>query len=241
MSEQVELKFHIDAFTPDTIPMRTLVDYLRDLSVILGEFHSVHFNRVEGGSTSPVLRVDVEALQAVRNRANAVRMNDAPMDAILAKRRLEKRLTEHNASGADLLDFKSGERILHFRGRGSPQEVYGPVRQAAELIGCVMMIGGISDPVPVHLRDVDRNYVCEAKLDVAKRLRAHLFETPIRASGYGTYFRNDQGEWEMQKFRIADFETLDPTGFVGLLEEMRKVKPAWLEGADPLAVFRDDD
>jgi hypothetical protein len=241
MSEQIELKFHIDAFTPATIPMKVLIEYLGDLSIILGEVHSVHFNRLEGGSTTPVVRVDQEALQSVMKRAHAVRMNEGPLEAQKAKRRMEQRLAEHHATGADLIDFRSGDRILHFKGRGEPHEVYGPVKQAAEITGAVVAIGGRNDPAYVHLEDGDRQYTCEARIEVAKRLRPCLFESTVRASGQGTYFRNDQGEWEMQRFRITDFEVLDHPDFGSLLERLRNVKSDWLEGENPLAAFRKDD
>jgi hypothetical protein len=239
MSEPVELKFRIDAFTPETIPMATLAAFLRDLAMILGEQHSVHFDRLEPGSTTAVARIENEALPSVIKRTQSVRMNEGPADAMRAKRNVEKRLVEHNANGAELLDHE-GARILHFRGRGTAQEIYGPVRQQGELIGGVVMIGGINDPVPVHLLDGERVHVCEAKLDVAKRLRPLLFETPIRASGYGVYYRNNQGEWERSLFRIADFERLDPASFTSVIEQMRHVKAEWLELPDPLSTIRDE-
>jgi len=239
MSEPVELKFHIDAFSPDTIPLTTLVGFLRDLATILGEEHSVHLNRLEGGSTTVVARVDHEAVPAVIRRTQSVRMNEGPADALRAKRNLEKRLIEHNAMGAELIDHE-GARILQFRGRTAPQEVYGPVRQPGELIGGVVMIGGVSQPVPVHLLDGERSHLCEAKMDIAKRLRPLLFENPIRAIGYGIYYRNDQGEWERTLFRISDFEPLDPAPFASIIEAMRTVKSEWLEGPDPLSSLRDE-
>ena len=240
MSKPVELRFHIDAFTPATIPMSSLAAYLTDLATILGEPHSVHFDRLEGGSTSPVVRIDSEAAPAVLKRVQAVRMNEGPVDALRAKGRVEKRLAEHNAGNAELTD-ESGTRILLFRGREAAQEVYGPVRQAGEIVGTVIMIGGKNDPVSVHIEDGERAYVCEAKREVARRLAAHLFDCPVRVSGYGKYFRNDQGEWEMQEFRISDFEPLDPAPIGSILEKMRAIRPKWLDSADPLSTLRDDD
>lgn len=240
MSDSVEIKFQIDAYSPATIPMDTLAAFLTDLAAILGERHAVHFDRLEDGSTTAIARIDREAASTVLKRTHSVRMNEGPVEAIRAKRRVEERLIKHNASGADLLDAE-GAKILHFRGRGSPQEVYGPVRQPGEVIGAVILIGGMNDPVPVYLRDVERIYICESKIEVARRLRDCLFEAPIRATGYGVYFRNDQGEWEMQRFRISDFERLDPSAFSAVLDQMREVKSPWLEGHDPLAAFRDDE
>ena len=49
MGSPLELKFHIHAYTRDTIPMWRLAEYLSDLATILGEKHSVHFDRIERG------------------------------------------------------------------------------------------------------------------------------------------------------------------------------------------------
>jgi len=47
-----EYRFKIDAYTPDTMPMSRLAEYMRELSEMLGEPSAVHFERLEPGSTA---------------------------------------------------------------------------------------------------------------------------------------------------------------------------------------------
>ena len=57
-----EYRFKIDAaYTPETMPMARLAEYIRELSTLLGNQDKVHFDRLEEGSTVPIIRVDHEA------------------------------------------------------------------------------------------------------------------------------------------------------------------------------------
>lgn len=51
MTMDDEYVFWIDAYTPATIPMERLAEYLTALAKMLGHGGSVHFNRLEKGST----------------------------------------------------------------------------------------------------------------------------------------------------------------------------------------------
>ena len=53
-----EYRFEIDAYTPETIPLSRLSQYLGDLARIMGESANVHLVRIEKGSTAPIIRVD---------------------------------------------------------------------------------------------------------------------------------------------------------------------------------------
>jgi hypothetical protein len=44
----VEYVFRIDAFTPDTLPMARLAEYLSALAKLLGHQEHTHFVRVDG-------------------------------------------------------------------------------------------------------------------------------------------------------------------------------------------------
>jgi hypothetical protein len=60
MAKPAEDRFTIDAYTPDTIPMRRLAEYMQDLADLFGEREHVHFARIEAGSTVLVQRIDAE-------------------------------------------------------------------------------------------------------------------------------------------------------------------------------------
>ena len=235
----LELRFHIHAFTRATIPLARLSEYLRDLATILGEEHSVHFERIEDGSAVPVIRVAREAEPKVINNAHRAEVGEGSEAVRKAKRKLERRLAADNAKGAEVIDSLRGFKLLRFRGREDIQEPWGPVRQSGELIGTVIAIGGQNDPVPVHLRDGNRTYNCEAKVEVARQLRPYLLEPQaIRVSGYGKWNRDDQGQWRMEEFRIHAFEPLDNAALADVLGDLRAIKSKWLQGDDPIAELR---
>lgn len=63
----------IPAFTPDTIPLDRLVEYLSQVAKVIGEPKDVHLNRIEASSTKPVLRVNAAVAPLARQQINAVR------------------------------------------------------------------------------------------------------------------------------------------------------------------------
>ncbi len=71
-----EYRFEIDAFTPDTIPMSRLSQYLADVVRMMGQEASVHLMRIENGSTVPIISVDWEAEPKVQDRLRAVKFNE---------------------------------------------------------------------------------------------------------------------------------------------------------------------
>lgn len=222
----VQFRFNIDAYTPETIPMDRLAAYLHDLAIMLGERSGVHFSHLEAGSTQPVVNVDWEAVPKVRKRANDVRNNEGPEEARKAKANIERRLVEDNAS-AELLE-SSGERVLYFPGRKRvAQPEFGPVNQAGTLDGIPIVIGGESDPVPVHLQDRDVVHNCRASRIIAKRLGPFLFTAPVRVHGIGRWFREATGLWTMRQFTIEGFTELKIESVADAARRLQQMSARW--------------
>jgi hypothetical protein len=233
VADPVELRFHIDAYTPDTIPLERLAEYLYNLSLVLGERQSVHLSHVEGGSTQPVLRVEFEALPKVRKRANDVRNHEGPDEARRAHARIDQLLAEDNASGE--LRTARGSRLLYFPGRKRHTEPqYGPVAQAGTLDGIPIVIGGENDPVPVHLEDGEVVHNCLASRSIAKELSTYMFSTPIRARGIGRWWRDGAGLWHMKQFRIEEFSALRGGDLSEIAANLQRRRARWK--SDPEAI-----
>src|ERR1700740_3628056 len=94
-----EYRFKIDAYSPDTMPMARLAEYMAELAVLLGERNAVHFRRLTKGSTAVNLRIDREAAPKVRDRVASVRAGDASGEPLRAFRALNKLLRDDNAIG----------------------------------------------------------------------------------------------------------------------------------------------
>jgi hypothetical protein len=219
--------------------MNTLAEYLLDLAVILGEPHSVHFDRIEDGSAVPVINVEPESEPQVIRNAQRARGDDAPKHVREAKERVERRLVSHNAKGAEVIDSTRGFTLLKFKGRDSVVEPWGPIRQSGELTGLVAGISERADGVSIRIKDGDKYVTCHSKHDVARDLRPFLLEDkPVRVQGFGKWIRNDQGEWELDEFTIAGFVELNAAPLNDVLSDLRNIKSKWLDGSDPIGEMK---
>lgn len=220
-----ELRFKIDAFTPRTLPMARLAEYITELACLLGERSHVHFLRVEEGSAAPVILVDHEAIPKVRERADAVRREDAPSEAIRAYRRLNMFLRDDNATAV----LKEGKRttVLKFPGREQPTERYGLVKQQGSIDGVLRKVGGIDQTIHIMLLAEDQQVShIHTTQQTAKRLAQHMFD-PVRLFGLGKWRRDSEGAWTLEEFRVQDFTTLDDTPLSDALSKIRAIKTGW--------------
>jgi hypothetical protein len=229
-----EYAFQIKAYTPETMPLARLAEYLKDLAVLFGESDRVHLLRIRKGSTVPVLYVEREAEPKVRERLLSVGRLDADPVLERAWKDIDERLRADNATGF-VLD-PAGGKLLDFPGarrRGEPE--YGPIDQPGALDGIPIKIGGYRSLVPVHLRAPGGEVlIAKATHDVAKKIARHLFDDFLRVSGLGMWKRTYEGVWKMEHFRIKTFEVLPPESFAEAVDALRAVPADWKKRDDPL-------
>jgi hypothetical protein len=192
--------------------------------------------KIEKGSTVPVLRVEREAEQKVRERLRLVRVNDGPAEAMRAAKQIDERLRRDDAKATIIDPLES--KLMEFRGRDLNRLVeYGPFSQPGTLDGIPVMIGGIEeDEVPVHIRSRQREvYNCYAKHSIAKEIAPYLFTEYIRVEGRGRWVRHRNGDWEMKKFTIKGFSLLKGTTLRETIDELRAIPAEWKKLDDPYA------
>ena len=218
-----EYRFKIAAFTPQTIPMIRLAEYMRDLAVMLGNPDAVHFVRVQKGSTVLLHRVDHEAIPKVEERAAAVREGRGPQEALQARETINKRLREDNTNATLLRGARS--LIIRFPGRDEVEEPQTAFAEEGSIDGIPIRVGGESDPCPVHLQSTDqtRTYLCDIDRLQAKKLATCLFDTEIRAHGVGRWIRDEKGSWSLERFRIRTFEPLNDLPLSAVVANLRTV------------------
>src|SRR5260221_8401425 len=137
----MEYRLRIDAYSPKTIPMGRLAAYMADFAILLGETSSVHFVRLDTGSTVLVSEAEREADPKVQGRLNAVRNHEGPQEALEAYSRIDDRLVEDNGIGD--LETDEGAHILQFPGRSRPAQIeYGAFTEPGTVQGQVIMVGG---------------------------------------------------------------------------------------------------
>lgn len=221
MNRGQEYRFRMGAYTPETLPLGRLADYLEELATLLGEDKFVHLLRLEAGSTVLVHKIDVEAVPKVRDRTAAVRRGEGAPDAMRAYRRINRLLREDNGTGV-LLE-ETGAEVIRFPGREDERPEFTSVPQQGELHGEVVRIGGVGESVPVMLQAGGQTLTgIYAKRSVAKPLARHLFE-PVRLYGTGRWTRSADGDWQVERFVVDRFDVLDERSLSSLVLALRAV------------------
>jgi hypothetical protein len=219
MDRGEEYRFRMGAYTPETLPLGRLADYLEELATLLGESKFVHLLRIEPGSTVIVSKIDAEAVPKVRDRTAAVRRGEAPADAMRAYRQINHLLREDKGTG--VLVEETGAEVIRFPGSNDDRPEFTSVLQQGELDGEVIRVGGVGEPVPIMLQARGQALTgIYAKRSVAKPLARHLFE-PVRLYGSGRWTRSADGNWELDRFVVDRFEVLDERPLSSLVLALR--------------------
>ena len=238
MKDQREYRFVIDAYSPDTLPMARLAEYMAELARLLGRADQVHFVRLEGGSAVLVQNVEPEAAPDVRERLRSLQQDNPPDDAAKAFANLNRYLADDNATG--ILQEGESAEVIRFPGREEPAPVtFGAFNQPGVLDGVLIRVGGRDDTVPAHLHDGETIHVCNTARDVARRLAVHLYGPPLRVHGNGRWERDADGCWVMKRFNITSFDVLDDAPLGEVAQRLRDVEGSgWKEIEDPTAELR---
>ncbi|GGF54004.1 hypothetical protein GCM10011332_04250 [Terasakiella brassicae] len=243
MYEDDKIEFKIDAFTPDTIPMFRLAEYLDQLAKLFGNKDKVHFRELKKGSAIAVIDVEAIAAPKVKDRLRTIDTVDADKSVCEAFDKINNMLASDNAVGyLSRHAANKTEAIYEFSGRNKSHPLeYGAVTQAGTLTGVVVKVGGIDKTIPVHLQDMDGHiWKCEATVEQSKELIKHYYEGPIRVYGEGRWIQDENGNWQQkQYFRISSYEVLDNTPLTDFVLDIRdEFADAW--GDDPLkAVYEE--
>jgi hypothetical protein len=222
-----EYRFKIDAYTPDTIPMARLSEYMGQLALLLGEPTAVHFRKLTKGSTILNARIDREAAPKVRDRVTRVRAGDAPTEPMKAFDTLNRLLRDDNAIGV-LRDASPRGIIIRFPGRELVQEKFPSVRQQGSIDGIITGIRGRDATAHVTLQSEGQQISgCEIRdRALAKQLAAKYLE-PVRLFGRGKWTRDADGVWQLADFRVESFQALDDAPLGRALEELRAIPMEW--------------
>lgn len=231
--EPTEYVFRIDAFTPDTLPMARLAEYLAQLAKLLGHAEHTHFVRVDPGSAQLVHRVDAVDAYKVETRLNGVRVGDAAKDALAAHRALDELLLNDNAIGT-LTEVVSGRVVVPFEGRNRPKPLgFPPFRQDASIDGQIVSIGGRDDTAHAILKDGDVYHAnISMRRDLARDLAKLLYGPTIRLHGNGRFERGSDGVWKMLDFRVDRHEALNEKTLLEAVSALRNITGSGLMNPD---------
>lgn len=230
------------AYTPETLPMGRLAEYMGKMAALLGARPHVHFVGLEEGSAVLLQDVEQEAQPVVRERIHALGQGSGSPDLVQAYEALNGLLVDDGTSGYLTEDGAAdapGTRLLEFPGVAQDRvPVYGPFTEVSELQGVVIRLGGELTEVPVHLRDRGVVHICHAKRDLARDLARHIFGQPLRVVGKGRWNRTVRGRWSMLRFLISDFTELKDDSLGSVVSDLQRVASAVPVPPDALETLR---
>lgn len=235
MEKREVLQFKIDGFTPDTLPMERLAQYIGELSQLLAHTERVHFDKVRKGSAVLQAWVEPQVAPGVRDRIQKAGSPDAPADISRAYRNLNRMLRENNASG--VLKKEKGATIIKFPGKNSPPIQTFRVVEASAIDGIIIRVGGIDESVPIWVQDragdVHKN--CHTRnRSTAKELAKYYLGPIVRIVGTGKWLRGDDEAWQLDEFTVDSFEPLTDSVLAESAEAVRRIKGnAWDHIEDP--------
>ncbi|MGQ0529996.1 MAG: hypothetical protein ACT4PG_09325 [Panacagrimonas sp.] len=217
-----DYEFTIGAYSPKTIPMARLAEYLTALADLIGEKDRVHFEGLKPGSTVVRIRVQPEARVRSRQRIQEARTADKDHQTYKPYRQLNELLRIDGAEGAITA---GGAEIIRFPGhRESLPQVIGPFHKHTEVDGVLVRIGGRDKSAHAQIVDAEGTvWNCEMDRDMARRLVSYLYGAPIRLSGDGRWLRNAEAQWELDRFKATDFRPLDGRSLADAIAAIRKL------------------
>lgn len=231
---------YIDAYSPETIPMARLAEYMQNLAILMGHENGVHFERLLPGSTQLAARIDHEYVPKVEAQLDRIRTGDAPTEVLKAQCEIDRLLAEDNATGFLYEGADRGAQVLQFPGVTRPKpKTYGPFRQEGSLDGVVISVGGADQTAHVQLQNGDLKYTgIETDRETARRLAKHMYEA-VRVMGTGRWLRDATGAWILKKFTVTSFVELEPQTLSSAVERLRAIEGGeWGEMNDPIAVLK---
>lgn len=225
-----EYRLKIDAYSPETMPMARLAQYMSEFAALLGERDAVHFHRLTRGSTVLNAKIDREAAPKVRDRIESVRVGEATGEPMRAFATINKLLRDDNAVGI-LKSTHTKGIVIRFPGREAAEEKFASIRQQGSIDGIVTGVRGRDDTIHITIQSEGRQISgCEASRTIAKQLGAKLFE-PVRLFGRGKWSRDADGVWTLLYFKIENFEALRDETLTDALIDLRSIPTEWGDDA----------
>jgi hypothetical protein len=221
MPKDNEYTLRIDSFTPATMPMARLAEYMAALADLVGFKENTHFDRLDSGSARLVSWVEPQDAPKVAQRLLAVSAGQAAKDVEKAFKAIDDMLAADNAVGE--LISPAGQVVIPFPGRTRPKLLTFPAfNQDGSIDGQIVKIGGKDKTAHITLQDGGITYAnIELKRDLAKQLAQHLYGIKVRLFGTGLWERHPEGSWRLCRFVVDRYETLDDTPLAEVLSEIR--------------------
>ena len=212
-------RFRVKAYTPETMPLKRLAQYLGPLAELFG-VEGVHLVDIQEGSHASALLVGEAFRPEVEMRLAAAGSGGGDPSAERGYKKINALLLEDNTNGA--VDAPDGAEILYFPGAKAERPRLRNIRQPGTFDGVVETLGGPNEWVPVGVRTFEGEKVTgfRAQRELIKELASKIYE-PVRLSGDGYYSRGDDGIWSLDRFNVHSFSHLEDISISEALSRAR--------------------
>ena len=233
MEDYEVLEFVIPAYTPETMPLDRLLQYLQQIGEVVGATSDLHLISIDKSSTKPVFHIPAPLAAQARERIAAVRSGNGTQIQRTAFNRIRGMVRRDGGKPASLKDHTGV--ILAFPPAAEEIGAVSGIRQPSTFDGALTRVGGVGDFTPVQMQNLDGEVFSgfNAPRALAKEMAHKLFE-PIRVFGIGYWDRSPVGEWKLSKMLIQSYEPLDNEPLEEVFRKLKAAPVAWPENADDI-------
>lgn len=233
MADFEELSFVIPGYTPETMPLGRLIEYLQQMAVILGDPESLHLVDIREGSVAPVLHAPKAVALQAKERARRISRGDGTRKQVDAYNRV-RRMLRRDTPAIDRPALLRSDKQVLLEIPAAPEEqgVINGLRQATTIDGQLIRVGGAGEDASLQLQDIEGRIHSgfTAKRNLAKELARVMWE-PVRLSGTGIWQRTPEGQWQLDRMQVQSFELLEDEDYLTVLERLRAVSIVWPDDA----------
>lgn len=240
MADYEELSFVIPGYTPETIPLARLIEYLEQMATVLGDPDSLHLVAIKESSVAPVFHAPKAVALEARDRASRIQRGDGTKRQVDAYNRLRRMIRRDSYGSGRSAVLSSGTKVvLEIPAAPDDLGVLSGIRQATTVDGQLIRVGGAGEDASLQVQDLQGRIMSgfTAKRALAKDL-AQLMWEPVRLSGIGLWERTSEGEWRLDRMHIQSYERLEDEDLSLMLERLRSLKVDW--PIDALDKLRDE-
>lgn len=233
MADFEELSFVIPGYTPETMPLDRLIEYLQQFAAVIGTPDQLHLTKIEKSSVAPTFKVSRPVAERATEEAERVQRGEGTKVQRAAFNRLRRYVRRDAPQPGRPALFRSQKKVV-LTVPAAPEDTGSlqGIRQATQIDGKLVRIGGDGEYASMQLSDLQGGLITgfTVKHDMVKDLAQLIYE-PIRVSGVGIWNRDEDGQWQLRKMEVQSYEALDDEPLDSMVDRLRGLKVTWPKNA----------
>ena len=231
MAASEELSFVIPGFTPETIPLDRLIEYLQQMVILLGDPDQLHLISIDEGSVKPIIRATKTVVNNSKHNLKNIKSGIGTRKQNDAHKKIRGML-RRDAPGSNIQAhiYYKKQILLKISPEDEISKPISGIRQHTTIDGQLIRVGGVSEDASLSIQDLQGKTISGlfAKRAIAKDLGALLWE-PVRLSGVGVWDRTIEGEWILNRMQVQSFEKLVDQELDVLVDNLVSLNLPWPE------------